>query len=72
MLVKLQCLTVEGEFFTAQQQERLRSLMERWRSARDTGTSLPPEERSELDALLGEKVRATTPRTAAMLRELER
>jgi hypothetical protein len=58
------------EFFTAQQQERLAALMERWRAARDAGASLPPDEQAELDALVQAEVRAAGERAAAILRQL--
>lgn len=58
-------------FFTAQQQERLKELMGRWRSARETDTRLPAAEQSELDALIEAEVRAASERAAAMLREVE-
>ena len=58
-------------FFTAQQQERLKQLMARWRDARDAGASLLPAEQAELDALIEAEVRAASERAAAMLREVE-
>ncbi len=58
------------QFFTAEQQDRLRELMARWRAARDAQTSLPPEEQAELDALVEAELRAATARAAALAREL--
>jgi hypothetical protein len=57
--------------FTAQQQERLRTLMERWRTARDSGDALPPEEHAELEALTDAELRAATARAAALLTEIQ-
>jgi hypothetical protein len=57
-------------FFGADQQERLAELMERWRAARDSGTTLPTAEQAELAALIDEEVRASGRRTAALLDEL--
>ncbi len=59
------------QFFTAEQQARLKELLTRWRAARDSGPGLPPAEQAELDALVEAEVRATGERTAALLRELE-
>jgi hypothetical protein len=55
-------------FFTVQQQQRLRELMDRWRAARDTGNTLPAEEQTELDALVDAETRATAARAAALAR----
>ena len=60
------------EFFTAQQQERLRGLMARWRAAREAGASLTPAEQAELDALVDEEVRAAGKRAAALSAALGR
>jgi hypothetical protein len=49
-------------FFTAEQQKRLEELMARWRTARDAGQSLPPEEQAELDALVLAELQAATER----------
>jgi hypothetical protein len=59
------------QFFTAEQQERLKQLMAEWRGARDRGTSLPATEQAELDALVEAEIRAASDRTAAILREVE-
>src|SRR5262249_40081801 len=55
------------QFFTAQQQQRLAELMQRWRAARDAGTALPPEEQAELDALVEAELRGAAARAAALL-----
>jgi len=60
------------QFFTAEQQTRLRELMERWRAARDGGTKLPATVQAELDALVEAELHAAGQRTVALLRELER
>ena len=57
-------------FFTAAQQERLQELMTRWRTARDAGGALPPQEQAELDALVEAELRAATARAAALSRGL--
>ncbi len=58
------------EFFTADQQQRLAQLMERWRVARDSGTSLPTDEQAELDALVEAELQAATARAEAIMREV--
>jgi hypothetical protein len=58
------------QFFTAAQQQRLQELMARWRAARDGGTILPPEEQTELNALVEAELRAATLRAAALVRGL--
>jgi hypothetical protein len=57
--------------FTAEQQERLKELMARWRAARDAGAALPPDEQAELDALVDAELRAATARAAALRKGLE-
>lgn len=59
-------------FFGAEQQQRLAELMERWRAARDAGTSLPAAEQAELEGLIAEELRASANRTSALLHELTR
>ena len=54
------------EFFTPQQQERLRGLIARWRAAREAGCLLPPAELAELEALVDAEVQATGRRAAAL------
>jgi hypothetical protein len=56
-------------FFSAEQQGRLAALMELWRSARDQGHELPPEQQVELDALVEAELRAATARTAALMQQ---
>jgi hypothetical protein len=56
------------EFFTADQQNRLAELMDRWRAARDTGKTLSAHEQSELDSLVDAELRAATARASALLR----
>jgi hypothetical protein len=58
------------EFFTAQQQQRLQELMNRWRAARDAQRSLPCEEQAELDGLVEAEVRAAAQRAAALVRKV--
>lgn len=58
-------------FFTAEQQDRLRELMNRWRTARDQGIELSVDEQAELDALVEAELKASSQRAAAMLREVE-
>jgi glutamate/tyrosine decarboxylase-like PLP-dependent enzyme len=60
------------EFFTAQQQERLRGLMARWRAARDAGAALEPTEQAELEALVDAEVQAAGRRAAALSAALGR
>jgi hypothetical protein len=60
--------TIADEFFTAEQQTRLGTLMARWRQARDTRTVLPPEEQAELDSLIAAELKAAAARAAALLR----
>lgn len=70
-LVILQSFRAD-QFFDAGQQQRLAQLMDRWRAARDAGTSLAAAEQAELDALVAEEVQASAARTAALLQELAR
>jgi citrate lyase gamma subunit len=58
-------------FFTAEQQERLKTLMARWHVARDANTSLSVDEQTELEALVEAEVCAATERATAVLKELE-
>lgn len=57
-------------FFTAAQRQRLEELMARWRAARDAGTDLPAEERTELDVLIEVELRAAASRAAALVQGL--
>lgn len=56
--------------FTAEQRDRLAALMTKWRTARDGGTALSPDEQAELDALAEAEVRAAAERTSRLLRTL--
>lgn len=58
--------------FTAAQQQRLESLMSRWRSARDQGADLSPEEEAELQALVDAELQAATGRAAKLAETLGR
>jgi len=60
------------QFFTAQQQQRLEELMDRWRAARSSGKSLSPSEQAELNALVDAEVQASGERAAAALAGLEK
>jgi hypothetical protein len=57
-------------FFTAEQQERLGELMNRWRQARDAGQSLPAEEQLELHSLIEAELRATAARARHLIQGL--
>ena len=59
-------------FFNAEQQQRLASLMEWWRAARDREATLPADEQSELEALVEAELHAATDRSAALADELGR
>jgi hypothetical protein len=58
--------------FTAQQQQRMAELMERWRSARDRGEALSASEQSELDALVEAELRAAGDRASVLGEQLGR
>ena len=49
-------------FFAESQQKRLAELMNRWRTARDQGTSLPANESVELEQLVAAELDATAKR----------
>lgn len=57
-------------FFTAEQLAKLEELMARWRTARDAGTALPPQEQAELDALVDAELRAAADRAEAIAGEV--
>ena len=59
-------------FFTAAQQERLTTLMARWRAALDQGEILPPDEQKELETLIAAELRASTARAALLADALGR
>src|SRR2546426_3522760 len=44
-------------FFSAEQQQRLGTLMQNWRSARDRGAELIPADQAELDGLIEAELR---------------
>jgi hypothetical protein len=54
-------------FFSNEQQQRLSELMNLWRTARDEGQTLPPEQQAELDSLVKAELKAATARTAAII-----
>lgn len=57
-------------FFSAEQQQRLSNLMNLWRTARDEGQTLPPEQQTELDSLVDAELKAATARTAALVQQV--
>jgi hypothetical protein len=57
-------------FFGADQCNRLRDLMARWRAARDANSPLPAAEQQELESLIEAELRAATSRAAAMAHEM--
>lgn len=57
-------------FFSAEQQQRLSDLMNLWRTARDQGQTISPEEQAELDSLVEAELKAATARTAALAQQL--
>ena len=58
-------------FFSAAQQSRLEALLAAWRSARSTGLPMPPEQRKELEELVGAELDASAARSGAMARDLQ-
>ena len=54
-------------FFNAEQQQRLSDLMNLWRTTRDEGQTVPPEQQAELDRLVEAELKAATARTAALV-----
>ena len=46
--------------------------MARWRSARDAGESMTPQEKSELEGLIDAEIHAATERAASLSQELGR
>jgi hypothetical protein len=59
------------QFFTAEQQMRLEELMTRWRTARDSGHKLPPDEQAELEALVDAQLEGSAKRAEALIRDLQ-
>jgi hypothetical protein len=68
-LVIVQAMTPDT-LFTAEQRDRLATLMDRWRTARDAGQQLPAEEQAELNTLVETEVRAAGERAAQLIRAL--
>jgi len=58
------------EFFSEVQQQKLVGLMERWRTARDHGQTLPKDEQSLLDEFIEAELLASANRTKAILNQL--
>ncbi len=54
-------------WFSAEQQNQLSQLMSLWRTARDLGQRLSPEQEAALDRLVEAELKAATDRTAAMI-----
>ena len=44
--------------------------MNLWRTARDEGQTLPPEQQTELDSLVEAELKAATARTAALMQQV--
>ncbi len=44
--------------------------MNLWRTARDQGQTLPPEQQAELDSLVEAELKAATARTAVLVQQL--
>jgi len=59
-------------FFTATQQQRLSTLMARWRTMRDQGATLPADEQTELEVLIEAELQAAATRAAALANVLGR
>ena len=57
-------------FFSTKQQRRLHQLMDRWRTARDKGDSLPEKEQAELEKLVEIELQASKDRAASLAEEL--
>jgi hypothetical protein len=53
-------------FFTAEQQQRLATLMAEWHNARDQAQHFPDDLQQELDALVEAELRASTDRLTAL------
>jgi hypothetical protein len=60
------------QFFTSQQQARLAELMDRWRTSRDAGGTLAPDDQAELDTLVEAELRASAARATVIVDELAR
>ncbi|MGG6267423.1 hypothetical protein ACQ4M3_38505 [Leptolyngbya sp. AN03gr2] len=57
-------------FFGEAQQKRLGELMELWRTNRDRGEAVSPEQQAELDQLVEVELEAASDHSAAMIRQL--
>ncbi len=57
-------------FFSSAQQKRLSELMYLWRTTRDRGQALPPDQQAELDNLVDAELKAATARTAALVKQM--
>ena len=55
-------------WFTSEQQQRLQDLVDRWRTARDSGLRLNAEEQAELDTLIDAELGAAIARSDALAR----
>ncbi len=58
------------QFFTAEQQQRLTELMQRWRKALDADEKITENDQRELDALIEAEVAAATRRSERILEDL--
>jgi hypothetical protein len=69
----MQTISIEtpDQFFTDQQQQRLKELISIWRTAQDRGEILSPEQQSELDNLIEAELDATAERAKAMLAQIQ-
>lgn len=68
MLVVVQSLHPD-RYFSAAQQKRLGDLMEHWRAANETGTTLPVSLQAELDDLVERELIASAERAGSMADE---
>ncbi|MGB3266364.1 MAG: hypothetical protein WBA89_20685 [Microcoleus sp.] len=57
------------ELFTIQQQKRLSELMNLWRTARDRGQTLSPQQQAELESLVEAELKAATIRTEVLVQQ---
>lgn len=60
------------EFFSAEKRSRLDALMGKWRTARDSGATLSPEEIAELESLVQAELRASAKRSQALVEKVGR
>ena len=58
------------ELFTIQQQQKLSELMNLWRTARDRGQTLSPQQQAELESLVEAELQAATIRTEVLLQQV--